>query len=90
MAILLAGDIGATKTILRLVKSEPQKTVQELPEQTILHEQTYASQEFYDLVRMVRKFLVAAAQKLGNQPTPEKACFGIAGSVVNNTSKLTT
>lgn len=90
MTILLAGDIGATKTILRLVKSEPTQTLQDLPEQTTLHEQTYASQEFPDLVPMVHKFLAAAAQTLGDKLTPEKACFGIAGPVVNNTTcKLT-
>ncbi|WP_009632433.1 glucokinase [Synechocystis sp. PCC 7509] len=79
MTLLLAGDIGATKTILRLVESD------DLPQQTTLHEQTYRSQEFADLVPMVHQFLEAA----GNNKTPEKACFGIAGPVVNNTSKLT-
>lgn len=79
MTLLLAGDIGATKTILRLVES------QDLSQQTTLHEQTYRSQEFADLVPMVRQFLEAA----GSNQTPEKACFGIAGPVVNNTSKLT-
>lgn len=86
MTILLAGDIGATKTILRLVKAEP-AAKQELT-QTTLYERTYASQDFPDLVPMVRKFLAAAAQN-GDTLTPEKACFGIAGPVVNNTSKLT-
>lgn len=89
MTILLAGDIGATKTILRLVKSEPQKSVRQLPEQTNLYEQIYPSQEFPDLVPMVRKFLVAADQEIGGHLVPEKACFGIAGPVVNNTCKLT-
>ena len=84
MTLLLAGDIGATKTILRLVESQPTAS-RDLPEQTTLHEQTYPSQEFADLVPMVRQFLEAA----GSHPTPEKACFGIAGPVVNNTSKLT-
>lgn len=88
MTILLAGDIGGTKTILRLVKSEPTST-QELPEQTTLYEQPYASQEFPDLVPMVRKFLAAAAQKLGDTVTPEQACFGIAGPVIKDTCKLT-
>lgn len=50
MIVLLAGDIGGTKTIFRLVKSEPTSTNQELPEQTTLYKQTYASQEFSDLV----------------------------------------
>ncbi len=84
MTLLLAGDIGATKTILRLVESQPTQS-RDVPPQTTLHEQTYRSQEFADLVPMVRQFLAAA----GNNQTPEKACFGIAGPVVNNTSKLT-
>lgn len=88
MTVLLAGDIGGTKTILRLVKSELTST-QKLPEQTTLYEQTYASQEFSDLMPMVRKFLAAATQKLESKLAPEQACFGIAGPVVNNTSKLT-
>lgn len=85
MTILLAGDIGGTKTILRLVESEATSGDRQLPHQTTLHEQTYPSQEFADLVPMVRKFLSEAQSKV----SPEKACFGIAGPVVNNTSKLT-
>lgn len=93
MTILLAGDIGATKTILRLVQSAPQKTDHKTdhqpPEQTTLYEQTYASQSFPDLTPMVHKFLMAASVKLGSQIVPEKACFGIAGPVAHNNCKLT-
>lgn len=88
MTILLAGDIGGTKTILRLVESQATSGDRQLPNQTTLYEQTYPSQEFADLVPMVGKFL-SEAQQHGSQLTPEKACFGIAGPVVNNTSKLT-
>lgn len=88
MTTLLAGDIGGTKTILRLVESEAAAGDRQLPQQTTLHEQTYPSQEFADLVPMVGKFL-GEAQQHGSKLTPEKACFGIAGPVVNNTSKLT-
>jgi len=84
MTILLAGDIGGTKTILRLVESQ-EGGDRKVPQQTTLHEQTYPSQEFADLVPMVRQFLDAAK----SNSKPEKACFGIAGPVVNNTSKLT-
>jgi glucokinase len=84
MTLLLAGDIGGTKTILRLVESQ-QGGDRDSPQQNTLHEQTYRSQEFADLVPMVRKFLEDA----GSNQTPAKACFGIAGPVVNNTSKLT-
>ncbi|MCS6813298.1 MAG: glucokinase, partial [Cyanobacteria bacterium] len=58
MATLLAGDIGGTKTILRLVTSTPSGSA--LPTLTTLYEQTYPSQEFLDLVPMVRQFLQEA------------------------------
>lgn len=86
MTVLLAGDIGGTKTILRLVKAE---TIESEPTLTPLHEVRYLSRDFPDLVPMVEQFLGAAYQKLGEPATPEKACFAIAGPVVNDTSKLT-
>jgi len=87
MTYLLAGDIGGTKTILRLVESndEPLATVR----LTTIHEARYTSAEYPDLVPIVEKFLGEAAEKLGSKPTPEKACFAIAGPIVNNTVKLT-
>ena len=89
VSLLLAGDIGGTKTILRLVKSE---IVEVVPKQITLYEQTYSSQAFADLVPMVQQFFQAATDELGEVFKPnniEKACFGIAGPVVNNTSELT-
>jgi glucokinase len=88
MTILLAGDIGGTKTILRLVNSD-QTGTQALPNLTTLYEKTYVSADFPGLVPMVRRFIADARNELENAPVPEKACFGIAGPVVNNTSKLT-
>lgn len=78
MTLLLAGDIGGTKTILRLVE-----TSETLGLKTLC-EKNFHSGDYPDLVPMVRKFLVKA-----NAPTPEKACFAIAGPVINNTAKLT-
>ncbi|WP_377477657.1 MAG: glucokinase [Microcoleus anatoxicus] len=83
MALLLAGDIGGTKTILRLVE----KTVE--GEMKPLYELRYPSGEFPDLVPMVQHFLAEAAVKLDLAPVPETACFAIAGPVLNNTAKLT-
>jgi glucokinase len=78
MTLLLAGDIGGTKTNLRLVDASQQ------PLQT-LYEERYRSGDFPDLVPMVQQFLLKA-----NAPTtPQKACFAIAGPVVKNTAKLT-
>ena len=77
MTLLLAGDIGGTKTILRLVETL------EVGELQTLHEERYPSCNFPDLVPMVQQFLATA------KTTPQKACFAIAGPVVNNTAKLT-
>lgn len=79
---LLAGDIGGTKTILRLVEVT-EVTLTERSFQTAKEAQ-YISANFPDLVPMVQQFLAVE-----NFPTPEIACFAIAGPVVNNTSNLT-
>jgi glucokinase len=78
MTLLIAGDIGGTKTILRLVETS------DLLGLRTLHEHTYHSRDYIDLVAMVQEFLAES-----DTPTPEKACFAIAGPVVNNTAKLT-
>lgn len=78
MTLLLAGDIGGTKTILRLVEASDK------PLLNTLHEERYSSKDFPDLVPIVKQFLAAT-----DTPIPQKACFAIAGPVVNNTAKLT-
>ncbi|MEB3219288.1 MAG: glucokinase [Nostocales cyanobacterium 94392] len=78
MTLLLAGDIGGTKTILRLVEASDKPVLR------TLHEERYSSKDFPDLVPIVKQFLA-----FSDTPTPQKACFAIAGPVVNNTAKLT-
>jgi len=78
MTLLLAGDIGGTKTILRLVEASDDSVLK------TIDEEQYRSQDFADFVPMVHQFLAKA-----NTSTPQKACFAIAGPVVNNTAKLT-
>ena len=100
--LVLSGDIGGTKTILRLTRldlppSDPTSN---------LYQTTFSSSAFSDLVPMVSQFLIAASQthpSLGivsngsdNQQSSSTehstivaACFAIAGPVVNNTSRLT-
>ncbi len=85
MATLLAGDIGGTKTILRVVDSEQNAE----GAKNSLYEVKYSSHEYPDLVPMVQTFLKAAEQETKTSIAIEKACFGIAGPVVNNTSKIT-
>ena len=75
--LLLAGDIGGTKTILRLVEVAQN-------EFETIYEATYLSGNYPDLVPIVEQFLAAA-----EKPSPEAACLAIAGPVFNNTSKLT-
>jgi glucokinase len=76
---LLVGDIGGTKTILRLVEvNVDDKSF------TSIAEANYVSASFPDLVPMVREFLQDSPDKL-----PQIACFAIAGPVINNTSHLT-
>ncbi|MFM2432337.1 MAG: hypothetical protein RLZZ511_3551 [Cyanobacteriota bacterium] len=80
MTVLLAGDIGGTKTILRLVRqADDLRSVG-----ATLHEQQYPSNAFPHLVPMVQQFIAEAATE-----HPQVACFAIAGPVVKQTSKLT-
>lgn len=91
MAQLLSGDIGGTKTILRLTQVKEEEVQQcashEIDLET-LHQDRYASAEYPEFVPMVKTFLAAAAEKL-DVVKPVSACFAIAGPVVNNTSQLT-
>ena len=74
---ILAGDIGGTKTNLGLFRE-----VKERPELKVI--ETFASQEAPDLEYYIRKFLQ------GHKVSVCKACFGVAGPVVNEKSKITT
>lgn len=88
MTVLLAGDIGGTKTILRLVDAQTGETAADASLQS-LYENRYVSGEYPDLAPIVRKFLAEAQDALDIVPAPERACFAIAGPVSNNTSSLT-
>lgn len=77
--LLLVGDIGGTKTILRLVSVEKDNRNFET-----VRDSTYVSHDFPDLVPMVREFLTEA-----DSQRPTRACLAIAGPVVNNKSNLT-
>ena len=76
MTLLLAGDIGGTKTLLRLVES----TADTEP----LFEATYPSANFAHLNDIVTRFL-----KEAHSSCPAAACFAIAGPVKNNQSQVT-
>ncbi len=89
MALVLAGDIGGTKTLLSLADTAgiADTKGENLP--TKLFEASYRSHDYEHLTVIVQKFLATAQDRLGYLPQPQTACFGIAGPVVNNTSELT-
>ena len=91
MAQLLAGDIGGTKTILRLAQAddaEIQRHATHNLSLETLHERRFVSADYPEFVPMVKEFLAEAARQLP-KVKPDAACFAIAGPVVNNTSQLT-
>ncbi len=91
MAQLLAGDIGGTKTILRLAQASDEviqaSSSHELQLETV-YEQRYPSQSYPEFVPMVKEFLAAAGASV-SEVKPDAACFAIAGPIVDNTCQLT-
>ena len=75
-ALLIAGDIGGTKTLLALYA--PDVGVRRPVAETEYHSADYASLE-----SMVREFLAASGQ------TATAACFDVAGPVVAGRAHLT-
>ncbi|NJN63104.1 MAG: glucokinase [Coleofasciculaceae cyanobacterium RL_1_1] len=87
MTVVFAGDIGGTKTILRLVRVETVVPNAPIALET-LHETTYSSQDYPDFTPMAQQFLASACSALG-MPTIAGGCLGIAGPVVANRVELT-
>jgi len=77
--MLLAGDIGGTKTLLGLFEPAPDRPVSvEVGEFTTL--------DYDDLVPMIREFLKAS----GVEPSRVRAAtFGVAGAVTDQVARLT-
>jgi glucokinase len=80
MTYLLAGDLGGTKTLLRLVKADS-------PDRSTF-EYIYKSQEYTSLVSIAQEFLAAARTKLGSKIEIQAACLAIAGAVIDRASYL--
>lgn len=76
MIRLLAGDIGGTKTILRLEEVGAKN-------RQVLAEATYASSDYAHLNKIIIQFL-----KDKGEP-PQRACLAIAGPILNHTAQLT-
>src|SRR5579859_2256936 len=77
--LLLAGDIGGTKTLLGLFAPAPDRP-------TRVTVRTFPTQDHAGLPQMVEAFLQATGEPASNVAA---ACFGAAGPVIDNTVTLT-
>lgn len=73
---VLAGDIGGTKTILALFTGEKEGM-------RLIREAVYPSPLYRDLEAVLKEFLQ------GNEIPPRRACFGVAGPVLQGRSETT-
>jgi len=74
--LVLAGDIGGTKTNLGLFRKGKRRPLAKIIE-------SYPSQEAHHLENIVEQFLAK------HQTAVTSACFGVAGPVINGRSKTT-
>jgi glucokinase len=74
--VILAGDIGGTKTVLSILTRDSNGSL------TCIQEQTYSSRQFPEFDDILNAFLPADA-------SIASACFGIAGPVVNQRCQTT-
>jgi len=88
VTVIFAGDIGGTKTILRLVRASGNVAPGKPIDLEILHEVTYPSQDYPEFAPMAQQFLASASSAVGMPPVAG-GCLGIAGPVANNVANLT-
>jgi len=77
--MLLAGDIGGTKTLLGLFDALPLRP-------RALASQSFATLDYDDLGSMAAEFLNSEDVR---RDTIESACFGVAGPVIGDAAELT-
>src|SRR4051794_34551694 len=77
--MLLAGDIGGTKTLLGLFEPEGAR-----PRSIAVR--AFGSLEYGDLLQMIDEFMRAAGV---DRTRIEAACFGVAGPVLGDAAKPT-
>lgn len=81
-SLVIFGDIGGTKTILR-ASALPQD------DQPFLLEQKYASQNYHHLDEIIIEFLSELQKNQPSNHTIVAACFAIAGPIVRQQVQLT-
>lgn len=74
--VILAGDIGGTKTLLALFSCEGVSVVP-------IDERSFPSQHYADLEEAIDAFL------RGRKVSPQRACFGVAGPVAHGQCETT-
>src|SRR5947207_15031319 len=77
--MLLAGDVGGTKTLVGLFSNDHQRPVE-------VHTASFRTLDFADLPALVHEFL---RQSGVGTASVEAACFGVAGPVEDRRAKLT-
>ncbi|MEX1315887.1 MAG: glucokinase [Synechococcaceae cyanobacterium] len=82
MSILLAGDIGGTKTLLALYRAGGEQLEP-------LCSRRYNSEDWADLAPMVLAFLAEARDTAAPDELPAAACFAVAGPVQKGEARLT-
>ena len=78
--IILAGDIGGTKTMLQLARFGAGGL-------DVLHEKRFASDQYGDFFSLASEFLDASYSLTGVRPA--KACLGVAGPVSGRVARTT-
>ncbi len=74
--MILAGDIGGTKTVLALIETQTDGSLR------CVQEQVFASGEYQTFAEILDLFL-------SDSPAVESACFGVAGPVLNQRCQTT-
>ena len=77
--MLLAGDVGGTKTLLGLFAKAPHRP-------TPIAVESFHTVKYDGLVPMIREFL---RRQPAGEPSVEAACFGVAGPVLDDAAELT-
>ncbi len=80
--MLLAGDVGGTKTLLGLFERAPRRPVAMLT-------RTYQTDAFPSFTSILDAFAADIASEINRPLSVETAAIGVAGPVVNRQSRLT-
>jgi glucokinase len=80
----LAGDIGGTKTFIRLAEVKEHD-----PQPVTAFEARFDSVNYTSFTAILQDFWQQATESLGEMPAPMSACFGVAGVVSQNRCNLT-